>query len=179
MCELMTTESGLWRIKASYVFRLNLHDWLLSLSLLTAELDVESLMQSAREAEKATTHGTATPTPVLAWMSTAPVSEDTYNPLTHIMCVCTWCPHTHTHTHTLLQSEVSSLLSQHPHTTSTLNAVQHLLSQRSFKLDANIARWLVALVAELPLIGGVAQGVAVDIVSELTKKMLVGLNSDG
>ena len=41
--------------------------------------------------------------------------------------------------------------------------------------DDDLVHWIVALVTDLPLIEGVARTIAVDVVTDLTKAMLVRL----
>ena len=76
-----------------------------------------------------------------------------------------------------MQGELKTLLNQHPPTLTTLNAVKKLLSQQSLFFDVDLARWLVVLVTDLALIGGVALTSAVEVVIMLTKLLLVSLTS--
>lgn len=76
-----------------------------------------------------------------------------------------------------MQGELKALLSQHPPTATTLNAIKKLLSQQSLIFDVDIARWLVVLVADLALIGGVALTSAVEVVITLTKLLLLSLGA--
>ena len=76
-----------------------------------------------------------------------------------------------------IQGELKTLLTQHPPTVTTLNAVKKLLFQRSLIFDVDIARWLVVLVTDLALIGGVALTSAVEVVIMLTKLLLVSLST--
>ena len=76
-----------------------------------------------------------------------------------------------------IQGELKTLLTQHPPTVTTLNAVKKLLVQRSLIFDVDIARWLVVLVTDLALIGGVALTSAVEVVIMLTKLLLVSLST--
>ena len=76
-----------------------------------------------------------------------------------------------------IQGEVKTLLTQHPPTVTTLNAVKKLLVQQSLIFDVDIARWLIVLVTDLALIGGVALMSAVEIVIMLTKLLLVSLST--
>lgn len=69
------------------------------------------------------------------------------------------------------------MLSQHPPTVVTLNAIKKLLNQQSLVFDVDLARWLVVLVTDLTLIEGVALTSAVEIVIMLTKLLLVSLSS--
>ena len=76
-----------------------------------------------------------------------------------------------------IQGELKTLLSQHPPTVTTLNAVKKLLVQQSLIFDVDVARWLVVLVTDLSLIGGVALTSAVEVVIMLTKLLLVSLST--
>lgn len=76
-----------------------------------------------------------------------------------------------------IQGELKTLLTQHPPTVTTLNAVKKLLVQQSLIFDVDIARWLIVLVTDLALIGGVALMSAVEIVIMLTKLLLVSLST--
>ena len=80
-----------------------------------------------------------------------------------------------------IQGELKTLLSQHPPTLTTLNAVKKLLSQQSLVFDVDLARWLVVLVTDLALVEGVALTSAVEVVIMLTSLLLVSLcsNSSG
>ena len=75
-----------------------------------------------------------------------------------------------------VQGELKTLLSKHPPTVTTLNAVKKLLSQQSLVFDVDLARWLVVLVTDLGLIGSVALTSAVEVVILLTKLLLVSLS---
>ena len=76
-----------------------------------------------------------------------------------------------------IQGELKTLLSQHPPTATTLNAVKKLLCQQSLVFDVDLARWLVVLVTDLGLVGSVALTSAVEVVIMLTKLLLVSLSS--
>lgn len=76
-----------------------------------------------------------------------------------------------------IQGELKTLLTQHPPTVTTLNAVKKLLVQQSLIFDVDVARWLVVLVTDLSLIGGVALTSAVEVVIMLTKLLLVSLST--
>ena len=69
------------------------------------------------------------------------------------------------------------MLSQHPPTATTLNAIQHLLSQHSLSFDADLAHWVVVLVTDLPLIEDVALQSVMQVVVMLTNQLLVSLCS--
>ena len=72
------------------------------------------------------------------------------------------------------------MLKERPHTASTLKAVQHImLSQQLLVFDDDLVHWVVVLVTDLPLIEGVAQAIAVDVVTDLTKALLVRLRCSG
>ena len=73
---------------------------------------------------------------------------------------------------------MKTLLSQHPPTLTTLNAVKKLLSQQSLVFDVDLARWLVVLVTDLALVEGVALTSAVEVVIMLTSLLLVSLTSN-
>ena len=77
-----------------------------------------------------------------------------------------------------MQGELKTLLSQHPPTATTLNAIKKLFSEQSLIFDVDVARWLVVLVTDLALIGGVALTSAVEVVITLTKLLLLSLGSN-
>ena len=77
-----------------------------------------------------------------------------------------------------IQGELKTLLTQHPPTVTTLNAVKKLLVQQSLIFDVDVARWLVVLVTDLSLIGGVALTSAVEVVTMLIKLLLVSLSTN-
>ena len=118
-------------------------------------------MQCAREAEMSCDRPA---TPIPAWTSDAQVLLYLTHP---VVDICTY-----------IQGELKTLLSQHPPTATTLNAVKQLLSQQSLVFDVDLGRWLVVLVTDLALIGDVALTSAMEVVIMLTKLLLVSLNSN-
>lgn len=128
------------------------------------ELDIEYLMQCARGADKLV-EKVATPTPVTVWTNySATVS---YHYLTSTT--------TFSFSTCMVQKELDTLLNVHPPTPSVLTTLHQLLSQQSLMFSVDLARWVVALVTDLPLLGGVALEAGIDILILLTKQLLVSI----
>ena len=69
------------------------------------------------------------------------------------------------------------MLSQHPPTAAALNGIKKLLSQKFLVFDVDLARWLIVLVTDLTLIGGVVLTSAVEVIAILTKLLVISLSS--